>query len=146
VFGTQSRRYPPYSFQAPLLSVSSHVQPGLQQTERPLHDTARPFLEPPTASYQAPQSSHPMDSIINTLRQEAAKHSETRLVLQSFYQTHIQTEQFLLQERSSNQALRVKVQETEMRNIYLEGKLRAYEQQQSFRVVGTIVPRPRPQL
>lgn len=73
---------------------------------------------------------------MNTLRQEAAKHSETRLALQASHQAHLQTEQLLVQERASNHALRVRAQEIEMRGVYLEGQVRACEQQHSDQVVS----------
>ena len=140
VFGTQPRPYS-YSFQNPL-SANPQAQPALQQAGKSL-DAARHFLDP---SYQAPQPNPQIDWIISTLRQEAAKHSETRLALESSYQAQLQTEQFLLQERAANHALRVKAQETEMRSIYLEGRLRDYEQRQSYYIVGTKALRRRPQL
>ena len=136
MFGTQRQPHPSYPFQI----SPSHAHPTLHQTGKPLHDMARPFLEPGMGYYQTPQSSPQIDWIITTLRQEAARHSQTRSDLQSSCQAHLQTEQLLFQERASNQALRVEAQKAEIRNIYLEGKLRAYEQQQSLHV-GTATPR-----
>jgi hypothetical protein len=134
VFGLQSptaaRSYPSYSFQfKPLSSANQHVQPVLQQADKSLHEKNRLVPEPGPANYQVPQSKPLMDRIIESLHQETSKHNETRMMLQSSHKMNLQLEQLLYQERTFNHTLRVNVQEAEMKRIYAEGKLQAYEQQ-----------------
>lgn len=135
-FGTQTRPYPSQYFHSPL-AATSHAQPGPQQTGKS-PDGVRLFMELGTTGYQTPQPSTQIDWIINTLRQEAAKHNETRLALHSSYQAQLQTEQLLVEERASTHALRVRAQEIEMRSVYLEGQLRACEQHHSNHIVSTV--------
>jgi len=136
IFNMQSpaaaRSYSTTQFNPPS-SVNSHVQPALQPANNH-YETESRVQEPGPARYQVPQSSPQIEWIIETLRQETNKHNETRLTLQSTRKMNIQLEQLLHQERTFNHALRANVQEAEMKRIYAEGQLRAYEQQNAHMV------------
>ena len=126
----------PYSFQnKPLSSNNLHIQPVPQKkAEKPLNETGRHIQEPRAASYQVAQPSLQVDRIIEALHQETSKHNETRMALQSSRRANFQLEQLLYQERTFNHALRVNVQDAEMKRIFAEGQLKAFEQQ-SFMIV-----------
>ena len=126
-FGMQSpaaaRSYPP-QYRPP---INPQMQPSLQQANKN-YETESRLQDPGPASYQVPHPSPQIDWIIQTLHEETSRHNETRLALQSTRKINVQLEHLLYQERTFNHALRVKVQEAEMKRVYAEGKLRAYEE------------------
>ena len=122
-FDAQSPAVRSYSTQFKSSSVNSNIQP--QQADKH-YETESRVQEP--GPYQ---SNSQIDWIIETLRQVTSKHNETRLALQSTRRINFQLEQLLYQERTFNHALRVNVQEAEMKRVYAEAKLRTYEQQNS---------------
>ena len=134
-FGLQSPTAARSYFQFnPLSSANSHIQPVLQEEDKPLYQIGGQERGP---AYQVPQSNPQIDWIIETLRQETRKYDQTRLTLQTARKINHQLEQLLYQERTFNHALRLKVQEAEMKRIDAEGKLRTYELQSLYVVYVT---------
>ena len=116
-----------YSFQIkPLSSVNPTLQPAPRYIDS-YHETNR-LQESGFANYQGP-SCPQIDLVINILCLEKIKQAETLAALQSSRKSSVQLQNLLHQERTSNQRLRLRAQEAEMKRIFVEEQLRAYGQQ-----------------
>ena len=125
---TATRSYATYSFQIkPVSSVKSNIQPTPGPAE-PFRETNR-FPESGPTHSQGTASIPPMDMAINVLRLEKSKHADALTALHSSRNSTLHLENLLLQERAVNHILRQKAHQAEMDRIFLEGQLRAYQQQ-----------------
>jgi hypothetical protein len=114
---TQSHTTPSSQVEPSSLAIP-YVQPVIQQANKPQHEKDRPGPGP--ANYHIPQSNPQLEWLMETLYQETSRHNETRMTLQSTRKINFQLEQLLYQERSFNHALRVNLQDAEMKRISTE--------------------------
>ena len=125
---TAARPYPSYSFQIqPSSSAKSNPQPTLRPAET-FRQMDRVSESGGPVNYQGAISIPPMDWAINVLRLEKNKHTETLIALQSSRKSNLQLESLLCQERAFNNTLQHNAQQDAMQRVYLEGKLRAHQQ------------------